>query len=106
MPLSFGRTLSAMEEPLVSEHLAGRCGALLGAPVAVVVVISVSEDLVRDGLVVLGDGRQAANGLQHGSQWVEPFGDSQGRSCCVLAAQDDLAWNGLDRMLPVLREFR
>jgi hypothetical protein len=64
---------------LVAEHLAGRCGSLLGAPVAEIAVISVSNDLVRDGLVVLaGDGRQAESGLQHGSRWVQPFGDRKG----------------------------
>jgi hypothetical protein len=63
----------------VSEHLAGRCGALVGAPVADVALISLSDDLVEDGLVVLGrDGRQAESGLQHGSRWVEPYGDRKG----------------------------
>jgi hypothetical protein len=60
---------------LVAEHLTGRCGALLAAPVGEVALIEVGDDLVRDGLVLLGDGTPAESGAQHGSRWVEPYGD-------------------------------
>lgn len=63
---------------LVAEHVAGRCGALIGAPVAEVALINVGEHLVSGGVVTLQDGTPVVDGVQHGSRWVEPYGDRKG----------------------------
>lgn len=60
---------------LVAEHLAGRCGDLIGAPVGKVSLIDVGEYLVGGGLITLQDGMPVVSGLQHGSRWEEPYGD-------------------------------
>jgi len=45
---------------LVAEHLAGRCGALIGAPVAEVALIRVAKAFFEDGLITLHDSHAGA----------------------------------------------
>jgi hypothetical protein len=62
---------------LVAEHLAGRCGKLIDAPVGAVALVNVPTHLTKG--VTLTDGTTAVEaGIQHATRWRHSFSDKQG----------------------------
>lgn len=61
---------------LVAEHIVGRCGKLIVAPVGAVALVAVSAHLSIG--VTLTDGTPVVPGIHHGTRWMDGYGDRDG----------------------------